>query len=280
VTVTAATTVTATFTSQTPPATTPPTAPTGLTAAPVSSSQIDLSWGASTDNTGVTGYRVERCQGAGCTSFVQVGTPTGTSFSDTGLIATTTYSYRVRATGAAGNLGAYSTVASATTLTIPPATGLVAAYAFNETSGTTASDSSGNGNTGLLTNGAVFAPGKNGNAVSLDGVNAYVDLGTPPALQITGSLTLSAWINSSSFPVDDAAVVSQRGTIGYQLDTTIDTGPRTIGFKLTNSAGSNMIRYGTTAMPLNQWYHIAGVYDAATQTLTVYLNGQLDNGPW
>ena len=50
-----------------------------------SATQINLAWTASTDNVGVTGYRVERCQGAGCSNFVQVGTPTGTSFSDTGL---------------------------------------------------------------------------------------------------------------------------------------------------------------------------------------------------
>jgi len=50
----------------------------------------------------VTGYRVERCQGAGCTTFAQVATPTGTSFSDTGLAAGMSYSYQVRAADAAG----------------------------------------------------------------------------------------------------------------------------------------------------------------------------------
>jgi chitodextrinase len=95
--------------------TTPPTAPTGLTATAASSSQIGLSWTASTDNVGVTGYRVERCQGSGCTSFAQIGTSSSTSYTDTGLTAATTYLYRVRATDAAGNLSSYSTSASATT---------------------------------------------------------------------------------------------------------------------------------------------------------------------
>ena len=63
----------------------------------------------------MTGYRVERCQGAGCANFVQVGTPTGTSFNDTGLAAATSYSYRVRAADLAGNLSGYSSVQSATT---------------------------------------------------------------------------------------------------------------------------------------------------------------------
>src|SRR5439155_1644055 len=56
------------------PDTQPPTTPSNLTATAVSGSQINLSWTASTDNVGVTGYPVERCQGAGCTSFAPIGT--------------------------------------------------------------------------------------------------------------------------------------------------------------------------------------------------------------
>src|SRR6266508_2094914 len=92
-----------------------PTAPTGFTATVLSSSQINLSWTASTDNVGVTGYLVERCQGSGCTSFAQVATLTATNFSDTGLAAATSYSYRVRARDAACNLSGYSNIASGTT---------------------------------------------------------------------------------------------------------------------------------------------------------------------
>ena len=94
---------------------TPPTAPS-LTASAVSASQINLAWSASTDNVAVTGYRVERCQGSGCTDFVQIATPSGIFYNDTGLTAATSYSYRVRAADAAGNLGGYSSVVSATTL--------------------------------------------------------------------------------------------------------------------------------------------------------------------
>ena len=79
---------------------------------------INLSWTAATDNVGVTGYRVERCQGAGCTTFAQIATPAGTTFGDTGLTAGTSYSYRVRATDAATNLGPYSNTASATTTSV------------------------------------------------------------------------------------------------------------------------------------------------------------------
>src|SRR5262245_30829808 len=124
--------------------------------------------------------------------------------------------------------------------------GIAAGYAFNEVSGTTAADASGHGIVGTLTNGATFAGGEYGNAVNLDGADDFVNLGNPTALQFTGSMTLSAWVNASSFPVDDAAVISKRaaGESGYQLDLTKDTGPRTIGFKLTSSTGALMIRYG------------------------------------
>ena len=95
---------------------TPPTAPTSLVATASSSTQIGLTWTASTDNVGVTGYRAERCMGASCTSFAQIGSTAGaTTFSDSGLTASTSYSYRVRATDAAGNLSTFSNTSSAAT---------------------------------------------------------------------------------------------------------------------------------------------------------------------
>jgi chitodextrinase len=93
----------------------PPTAPSNLTAAGVSPSQINLSWTASTDNVGITNYLIERCQDTGCTPTYRINTSPGTIYNDTGLPAVTTYTYRVRATDAAGNLSPYSNVTTATT---------------------------------------------------------------------------------------------------------------------------------------------------------------------
>jgi len=89
--------------------TTPPTVPTGLTATAASSSQINLSWTASTDNVGVTGYNVNR-------GGTKIGTSTTASYSDLGLTASTSYTYTVAAFDAAGNTSAPSAGASATTL--------------------------------------------------------------------------------------------------------------------------------------------------------------------
>ncbi len=94
---------------------TPPTVPTNVSAVAASATQINLTWTASTDNVAVTEYRIERCQGASCTTFAQIANPAVTNYSDTPLSDITTYRYRIRAGDAGGNLSAYSAIANATT---------------------------------------------------------------------------------------------------------------------------------------------------------------------
>jgi hypothetical protein len=82
---------------------TPPTAPGSLEGTAVSSSQINLTWTDLSDNE--TGFKIERCTGAGCSNFAQIAT-TGSnvaSYSNTGLSPSTSYSYRVRAYNGAGD---------------------------------------------------------------------------------------------------------------------------------------------------------------------------------
>jgi len=93
--------------------TTPPTMPSGLTAAAAGSTGANLAWSASTDNVGVTAYIVRR-------NGVQVATPATTSYADTGLSAATTYSYTVAARDAAGNVSPNSATVSVTTGSTPP----------------------------------------------------------------------------------------------------------------------------------------------------------------
>jgi chitodextrinase len=92
-----------------------PSDPSGLMVVASSSTEIDLIWNASTDNVAVTGYLVERCQGAGCSGFSQVGTPAQTRFDDAGRTPSTTYRYRVRARDAVPNFSNYSNIISITT---------------------------------------------------------------------------------------------------------------------------------------------------------------------
>ncbi|MFG1617412.1 PHB depolymerase family esterase [Nonomuraea wenchangensis] len=95
--------------------TTPPTAPAGLTASGTTTTGTSLTWTASTDDTGVTGYEILRAPGATGGTFAQVGTSATTSYTDTGLSASTTYRYQVRARDAAGNVSPVSGTVQITT---------------------------------------------------------------------------------------------------------------------------------------------------------------------
>lgn len=157
---------------------------------------------------------------------------------------------------------------------------LEAYWKLDETRGRVAFDSSGHGLNGQFSTEPERVSGAMGTSAMFDGTKEYIDFGRSTGLRLAGSTTITAWINSSSFPYDDAAIVSQlHGGFGYQLDTTIDKGPRTIGFKLRNACGDLMARYGATPLVLGTWYRVAGVYDAPKRTLDLYLNGKLDNGP-
>ena len=155
---------------------------------------------------------------------------------------------------------------------------LEAEWRFDEDNGRIVLDSSGHNLNGVFHGRPRRVPGLMGGAVQFDDAKDYIDFGHSTALRLTGSMTITAWIRSTSFPVDDAPIVSQLTNSGYQLDTTIDKGPRTIGFKLTNACSGLMARYGATPLVNGTWYHVAGVYDAQAKTMDVYLNGRPDNG--
>jgi hypothetical protein len=154
------------------PDTTPPSIPTNLTATPISTSQINLTWAASTDDVGVVGYNVQRCQGANCSNFAQVSSPRTNSVDDTGLAASTTYSYRVQATDFAGNLSGWSNIATATT----PGTNAPTVTSVSPNNGPTT------GGTGVTISGTNFVLG------------ATVTFGTAAAtnVSVTSSTTITA----------------------------------------------------------------------------------------
>ncbi|OQW53311.1 MAG: hypothetical protein A4S09_07925 [Proteobacteria bacterium SG_bin7] len=97
----------------------PPSMPTGLTATAISSSQINLSWMPSTDNVGVVSYSVYR-------NGLKITTVTGNSYSDNGLVASTSYIYAVAGHDAQENTSPLSQQVSKTTLDVlPPNIGMV-----------------------------------------------------------------------------------------------------------------------------------------------------------
>jgi hypothetical protein len=92
--------------------TTPPSTPALLTAVPITVSQIDLAWSSSTDDFAVAGYNVFR-------NSVPIATTSLLSYSDTGLLASTTYTYTVRAFDSASNYSSSSNSLATTTLSVP-----------------------------------------------------------------------------------------------------------------------------------------------------------------
>jgi hypothetical protein len=155
---------------------------------------------------------------------------------------------------------------------------LEARWTFGERGGRIARDASRHGHDGEYRGTPNWTTGPMGPAVRFDGADDYVDLGSRKALRLNGSMTISAWIKPAANRHDDEVIISTYSAAGFQFDTTIDTGPRTIGFKLGNSCGTLMARYGATQLALDAWHHLAGVYDAEARTIDVYLNGKLDNG--
>jgi chitodextrinase len=244
----------------------PPSAPGVLAANAVSGTQIDVSWGAATDNVGVTGYRLERCQGQGCTAFNKLGTTiTGTSFSDTSLSVSTSYSYIVRAEDAAGNVGPYSNVAGATTLGTNPQ--LVAAYSFDEGTGTTVTDLSGHGNNGTIANAAWAATGKFGKALTFNGSSAVVTIPDAPSLHLTTGMSIEAWVNPSVAASDWKDIV-YKANDNYYLEGATPGGRPAIGVTI---AGSATEAFGGAALAVNTWSFLAATYDGTT--LRFYVNG-------
>lgn len=156
--------------------------------------------------------------------------------------------------------------------------GLEAHWTFEGLGSQRVPDASGREIEGTIHGHATAAKSPRGGALIFEGEENYASFGQPPSLRLTGSLTLSAWINAASFPRDDAAIVSAHDGLGFQLDTTLDSGPRTVGFKLGGACGPIMARYGATALVTGKWYFVAGVYDADRRTMDVYVDGKLDNG--
>ncbi|HYR89654.1 MAG TPA: fibronectin type III domain-containing protein [Terriglobia bacterium] len=217
-----------------------PSTPANLAASAGSSSQINLSWTASTDNVGVTGYSVERCQGSGCTSFTAVSTPGGTSYSDTGLAANTLYSYRVRATDAAGNLSSYSSIASATTLSA--STGSTISFTIPAEGGQSWATT---GQTESLSAGYGLVQQDTGSS----GVSGLAIFGFRPAGVLITEATVPATPATSS------------GRIYMEVNRPVSTGiafanpnsqPAVISFYFTDTAGSDLPQGSFTLDPNSQ----------------------------
>jgi fibronectin type 3 domain-containing protein len=232
-------------------------APTSLTGTD-SQLTVALSW---TYVSNAAGYNVKRASASGGPYTTIATSVTGTTYTDTGLTAGATYYYVVSAVNGS-NESVNSAEASAKV-------NLLAAYLkFDETSGTTAADSTGNGWNGTLVNGPVWAAGKSGNAVSLNGTNQYVSL---PAgvVSSANTATVAAWVYL------DAASNWMRifdfgsGTSTYMFISPENGANGKIRFAIKVNNSSEQIIDGQSTLPTGGWHHVAVTLNGATGILYV-----------
>ncbi len=184
-------------------------------------------------------------------------TPTGSPANTSTASPTNTPTATSTSTSAA-------TPTSTRTNTPAPSTGLVLALGFNENSGTTSTDASGQNNSGTLTN-ATWTTGKYGSALSFNGTNSWVTVNNSTSLDLVSGFTLEAWVSPSTSSGWRTIAMKELDAI-YYLYASNGTGP---------GAGMNIGGYhevfGTSSLATNTWSYVAGTWDGAT--LRVYVNG-------
>jgi glucose/arabinose dehydrogenase len=164
---------------------------------------------------------------------------------------------------------AQSYTATFTTSQVP--TGLVGAWSFNEGAGTAVGDSSGSGNNGTLSGaGATWTTaGKYGAALSFNGSSGNVTVPHAASISFSSSYTLEAWVNPTALSGYETVLIKEvTGGCGYWLQTT----DANIASGFSNSGCREYVS-STPTIPLNQWSHLAAVFNDAANTYTLYLNG-------
>jgi regulation of enolase protein 1 (concanavalin A-like superfamily) len=162
-----------------------------------------------------------------------------------------------------GVLVASATVASSTA----SAAGLVGWWKFDETSGTTAADSSGKGNNGRVVGTAQWVAGKVGGAFQFDG-STYIDCGNGASLNVTEQITMAFWFKVDAFTNTWEAFLA-KGDGSYRSARSGGTGNAThMGI-----SGSNYFD-APTVVTDNEWHFWTGTYDGATAI--IYLDGNVD----
>jgi hypothetical protein len=138
------------------------------------------------------------------------------------------------------------------------------AYAFDEAAGTTAQDASGAGRTAALFNGATWAAGRFGTALTFDGTDDYVSV-SGPGLP-TGDFTYEAWVLLDRTTGFQTILEALDGAGGAELE--IDVG---LGGHLEIWSNNVQRLTTSTAIPVGAWTHVA--LTRSESVLQVFING-------
>lgn len=151
--------------------------------------------------------------------------------------------------------------------------GMVGWWQFNAGSGSTASDTSGFGNTGTLSaSGATWASGINGGAVQLDGNTGQVSIADNSSLHQTTALTVSAWFEQTSAVYGGTIAAKFGGGQGsWSLGLMNDSPYPSLS---ANGSAQTYYAFGSgSAWSLNTWHNIIMVYNGNAQSFQIYIDG-------
>lgn len=221
------------------------------------------------DNIGVAG--VQFLLNGNPLGVEDLSAPYSVSWNTTG-VTNGSYTLTARARDASGNTGLSSSVI----VNVNNTSNLVAAYGFNENTGTSANDNSGNNNHGTLTNGPTWtASGRFGSAIAFDGSNDLVNVNDANSLDLTNGMTLEAWVYPTNLTGYKTIISKERATNAFAYTLAANNSTSGSANQRPNAririGSNNRIVTGTSKLPLNTWTHIATTYDGAIMRL--YING-------